>query len=150
MAALLCGAPCRALGPVCGACDDCCCPEGRPRPLFLGYTAVLNGVGGALGLGFGIKALVEGPCREGGELPAFLLVGLGTNVFFILFAVHLYRQFSKPYNPLDFTGTGEVARRPCRRTGEGRGLTDAAPHPRPHVQTTARTRVRRTSACTIP
>ena len=107
MAALLCGGPCRALGPVCGACDDCCCPEGRPSPLFLGYTAALNGVGGALGLGFGIKALVEGPCREGGELPAFLLVGLGTNVFFILFAVHLYRQFSKPYNPLDFTGTDD-------------------------------------------
>lgn len=96
---------------MCSACDSACdaickcpcckCPEDRPSPLYLGYTLLANVPIAIIGI-----ALALANASDWSECSApfvnlnlYLLIMAAFALFFIGFATHLYRLFSRPYDP---------------------------------------------------
>jgi hypothetical protein len=114
----------RACDAVCARCDcaQCCCPPGRPSPVFLSYTLLIAGLPQTIAMVAGLVALRQS-CDQ--QLQLFLILNVRTpplletllpaqpihrahslslgcvqgvlGVFWSVFAIHLYAQFSKPY-----------------------------------------------------
>lgn len=98
-----------------GVCSLCCklkcCPEDRPSPIFLTYTLLLNVPLGILALVLGITAFTKDVTDNPGcdffvHPGAWLLISAALSLFFCLFALRVYRTFSKTAPPPDIEAGG--------------------------------------------